>query len=45
MMPHPWENLISDIVVSVTNKISDARDFIMFKAVYKGWNYARLGEA
>jgi hypothetical protein len=31
--------------VSVANKTSDARDFIMFKAVCKDWNYARLGEA
>jgi hypothetical protein len=45
MMPRPWENLILDIVVSIANKISDARDFIMFKAVFKGWNYARSGEA
>jgi hypothetical protein len=34
MMPRPWANLIPDIVVSVANKIIDARDFIMFKAVY-----------
>jgi hypothetical protein len=45
MMPRPWANLISDIVVSVANKISDARDFIMFKVVCKGWNCARSGEA
>jgi hypothetical protein len=45
MMPCPWENLILDIVVSVTNKISDAIDFIIFKGVSKGWNYARSGEA
>jgi hypothetical protein len=31
--------------VSVANKISDARDFIMFKVVCKGWNCARSGEA
>jgi hypothetical protein len=43
-MPHPWANLIHDIVVSVANKISDARDFIMFKAI-KDWNYARSSEA
>jgi hypothetical protein len=45
MMPHPWANLIHDIVVSVNNKISDARDFIMFKVVCKGWNRASSGEA
>jgi hypothetical protein len=45
MMPCPSANLISDIVVSVANKISDARYFIMFKAVCKGWNCARSGEA
>jgi hypothetical protein len=45
MMPRPWANLIPDIVVSVANNINDARDFIMFKAVWKGWNCARLGEA
>jgi hypothetical protein len=45
MMPHPWANLIPDIIVSVANKISDARDFIMFKVVCKGWNYAHSGEA
>ena len=45
MMPRPWANLIPDIVVSVANKISDARDFIMFKAICKGWNCACLGEA
>jgi hypothetical protein len=45
MMPRPWANFIPDIVVSLANKISDARDFIMFKAVCKGWNYARSGEA
>jgi hypothetical protein len=45
MMPCPWANLISDIVVSVANKISDARDFIMFKAKCKGCNCARSGEA
>ena len=45
MMPRPWANLIPDIVVSVANKSSDARDFIMFKVVCKGWNYTRLGEA
>jgi hypothetical protein len=45
MMPRPWANLIPAIVVSVANKISDARDFIMFKAVCKGWNYALSGEA
>jgi hypothetical protein len=45
MMPRPWANLIPDIVVSVTNKINDARDFIMFKAVCKGWNCTRSGEA
>jgi hypothetical protein len=45
MMPRPWENLIPDIIVSVANKISDARDFIMFKAVCKGWNCTRSGEA
>jgi hypothetical protein len=31
MMPHPWVNLIPDIVVSVVNKMIDARNFIMFK--------------
>jgi hypothetical protein len=31
--------------VSVANKISDARDFIMFKAVCKGWNCAHSGKA
>jgi hypothetical protein len=31
--------------VSVANKISDARDFIMFKVVCKGWNCACSGEA
>jgi hypothetical protein len=45
MMPCPWANLIPDIVVSVANKISDARHFIMFKVVCKGWNCARSGEA
>jgi hypothetical protein len=45
MMSRPWANLIPDIVVSVTNKISDARDFIMFKAICKGWNCAHSGEA
>jgi hypothetical protein len=45
MMPHPWANLIPDIIVCVANKINDARDFIMFKAICKGWNYARSGEA
>jgi hypothetical protein len=44
-MPRPLANLIPNIVVSVTNKISDARGFIMFKAVCKGWNCARSGEA
>jgi hypothetical protein len=38
-------NLIPDIVLSVANKIDDARDFIMFKAVCKDWNCARSGEA
>jgi hypothetical protein len=45
MMPHPLSNLIPEIAVSVANKISDARDFIMFKVVCKGWNCARSGEA
>jgi hypothetical protein len=45
MMPHLWANNIPDIVVSITNKISDARDFIMFKAICKGWNCTRSGEA
>jgi hypothetical protein len=36
MMLHTWENFIPDIVVSVANKINDARDFIMFKVVCKG---------
>jgi hypothetical protein len=45
MMPRPWANLIPDIVVSIANKISDAIDFITFKAAYKGWNCARSGEA
>jgi hypothetical protein len=34
-----------DIVVSIANKISDARDFIMFKTICKGWKYARSSEA
>jgi hypothetical protein len=45
MMTRPWENLIPDIVVSAANKICDARDFIMFKTVCKGWNCTRSGEA
>jgi hypothetical protein len=44
-MPHPWANLIPDIVVNVANKIIDARDFIMFKTDCKGWNCARSSEA
>jgi hypothetical protein len=44
MMPCPWVNLIPDIVVSIANKISDARDFIMFKVVCTGWNCASSGE-
>jgi hypothetical protein len=43
MMSRSWENLILYIAVSVANKISDARDFIMFKAVCKGWNYTTSG--
>jgi hypothetical protein len=45
MTTRPWANLIPDIVVSVANKVSDARDFIMFKAVCKGWNCTRSGKA
>jgi hypothetical protein len=45
MMARPWAKFTPDIVVSVANKISDARDFFMFEAVCKGWNYARSGEA
>jgi hypothetical protein len=45
MMPRPWANLIPDIVVSIANNINDARDFVMFKAVCKGWNCDRSGEA
>ena len=33
------------IVVSITNKINDARDFIMFKVVCKGWNCTLSSEA
>jgi hypothetical protein len=36
MMPRSWANLIPNIVVSVANEISGARDFMMFKAVCKG---------
>jgi hypothetical protein len=45
MIPRSWANLIPDIVVSIANKISDARYFIMFKAVCKSWNCTRLGGA
>jgi hypothetical protein len=45
MMSRPWANLFPKIIVSVANKISDARDFVMFKAACKGWNCARSGEA
>jgi hypothetical protein len=45
MIPHSWANLIPDIVVNTTNKIGDARDFIMFNVVYKGWNCAHSCEA
>jgi hypothetical protein len=45
MMPHPWANLILDIVVSLANNINDARDFITLKDVCKGWNCAHSGEA
>uniref|UniRef100_K3XSR0 F-box domain-containing protein n=1 Tax=Setaria italica TaxID=4555 RepID=K3XSR0_SETIT len=34
-----------DLVVSIANKISDARDFIRFKAICKSWNCARSSEA
>jgi hypothetical protein len=45
MMPNPWANLIHDIVVNIINKINDARDFVIFKAICKGWNRAHSGEA
>jgi hypothetical protein len=45
MTPRPWANVIPNSAVSVPNNISDARDFIMFKAVCKCWNCARSGEA
>jgi hypothetical protein len=44
-MPRLCANLIPDIVVSVANKVGDARDFIMFKAICKGWNNTHSGEA
>jgi hypothetical protein len=40
-----WANLIPDIVVSVANKISDAKDFIKVKVVCKGWDCAHSGDA
>uniref|UniRef100_K3YDA5 DUF295 domain-containing protein n=1 Tax=Setaria italica TaxID=4555 RepID=K3YDA5_SETIT len=39
-----WANLMPDLVVSIANKISDARDFIRFKAICKSWNCTRSGE-
>jgi hypothetical protein len=44
MMPRPWANIIPNIIVSITNMISNAIYFILFKAMCKGWNYARSGE-